>query len=330
MNRIRRAVVTMVYAMAAAASLPAQNSGLWRFAVSGDSRNCGDVVMPAIAAGAAAHHAEFYWHLGDFRAIYDFDQDYRQTHTGRGATIIAYETNAWQDFIDSQLSFFGAMPVYLGIGNHELIPPKTRADFIAQFADWLAAPPIRERRLADDPKDHAIRTWYHWVRDGVDFINLDNASLDQFDSKQLSWAEARVDRAAADPSIRALVIGMHEALPGSLASNHSMDDAPGPQASGAAFYDHILAMHRSIEKTGLHPGQPFALLYGEHLQHRYEPRARRRAARMDRRHRRRGTVRSSGGCGRSRVGRNKRLRLCCGDCGTRRERSRSLRVREDR
>ncbi len=248
MNSIRRAAVTAVYAMVAAASLPAQSAGAWRFAVSGDSRNCGDVVMPAIAAGAAAHHAEFYWHLGDFRAIYDFDQDYRQTHTGRGATIIAYETNAWQDFIDSQLSFFGAMPVYLGIGNHELIPPKTRGDFITQFADWLAAPSIRERRLADDPKDHAVRTWYHWVRDGIDFVNLDNASLDQFDSKQLAWAEARVDRAAADPSIRALVIGMHEALPGSLASNHSMDDAPGPKASGAALYDRILAMQRASKK----------------------------------------------------------------------------------
>ena len=248
MNTLRMAAMAALWAVGAAASPPAQSPGPWRFAVSGDSRNCGDVVMPAIAAGVAAHNAEFYWHLGDFRAIYDFDQDYRQTHTGRGATIIAYETNAWQDFIDSQLSFFGAMPVYLGIGNHEIIPPKTRTDFIVQFADWLAAPSIRERRLADNPADHGVRSWYHWVRDGVDFINLDNASLDQFDSKQLAWAETRIDRAAADPSIRALVIGMHEALPGSLASNHSMDDALVPRTSGTALYDHILAMHRQSKK----------------------------------------------------------------------------------
>ena len=29
----------------------------WRFAVSGDSRNCGDVVMPAIAAGVVTTEA---------------------------------------------------------------------------------------------------------------------------------------------------------------------------------------------------------------------------------------------------------------------------------
>src|SRR5450755_2002543 len=48
----------------------------WSFAVGGDSRNCGDIVMPAVGAGASAAGADFYWHLGDFRAIFDFDQDY--------------------------------------------------------------------------------------------------------------------------------------------------------------------------------------------------------------------------------------------------------------
>ncbi|MFZ0036745.1 MAG: hypothetical protein WAK91_04955, partial [Candidatus Acidiferrales bacterium] len=54
----------------------AQNSGIaMRFAVSGDSRDCGDVVMPAIAIKALAQQPAFYWHLGDFRKIYDFDED---------------------------------------------------------------------------------------------------------------------------------------------------------------------------------------------------------------------------------------------------------------
>jgi len=39
----------------------------WNFVVAGDSRNCGDLVMPAIARQAKADGAEFYWHLGDFR-----------------------------------------------------------------------------------------------------------------------------------------------------------------------------------------------------------------------------------------------------------------------
>ena len=32
----------------------------WSFAVSGDSRNCGDFVMPAIAAATKAERDEFY------------------------------------------------------------------------------------------------------------------------------------------------------------------------------------------------------------------------------------------------------------------------------
>ncbi len=48
---------------------------VWKFAVSGDSRNCGDVVMPAIASQVLASGATFYWHLGDFRAIYKIDED---------------------------------------------------------------------------------------------------------------------------------------------------------------------------------------------------------------------------------------------------------------
>ena len=53
----------------------AQNAASWKFAISGDLRNCGDIVMPAIAHGVRQKRAEFYWHLGDFRAIYTFDED---------------------------------------------------------------------------------------------------------------------------------------------------------------------------------------------------------------------------------------------------------------
>src|SRR6266849_1075015 len=50
--------------------------GTWRFIVSGDSRNCGDVVMPAIAAHSLERYQpSFYWHLGDLRAIYKIDED---------------------------------------------------------------------------------------------------------------------------------------------------------------------------------------------------------------------------------------------------------------
>src|SRR6266478_8883658 len=55
-------------------SLSAQSYDNWSFAVSGDSRNCGDIVMPGIAEGVRADKAQFYWHLGDYRANYGFDR----------------------------------------------------------------------------------------------------------------------------------------------------------------------------------------------------------------------------------------------------------------
>src|SRR5581483_7926364 len=122
-------------------------------------------VMPGIAAKAAGDGAAFYWHLGDFRAIYNFDEDiqHQPAALAKPLNIIAYEEYAWKDFIDSQLLAFGKLPVYLAMGNHEAIPPMTREAYLIQFADWLDAPRLREQRLADDPHDFKLRTYYHWV-----------------------------------------------------------------------------------------------------------------------------------------------------------------------
>jgi len=40
-------------------------------------------------------------------------------------TITEYtETSSWPDYIESQISPFGAIPVFFsGIGNHETVPP---------------------------------------------------------------------------------------------------------------------------------------------------------------------------------------------------------------
>jgi hypothetical protein len=214
---------------------PAQpGAGAWKFAVSGDSRNCGDIVMPAIAEGVRASGAEFYWHLGDLRAIYTFDED-----MGPQANIADYESRAWPDFIAHQLAPFGALPVYLAMGNHETIPPATRESFLIQFADWLDTPVLRAQRLHDDPQDHKLRSYYHWVSHGVDFITLDNASPDQFDSAQMKWFDALIQRDSASPEIRTIVAGMHEALPGSASSSHSMDAWPLGQVSGRAVYESL-------------------------------------------------------------------------------------------
>ncbi len=207
--------------------------------------------MPAIAKATQAQNAAFYWHLGDYRAIYRFDQDYWQTHLTsdpRAMNIATYLQNAWRDFIDNQLAPFAPTPVYLALGNHELIPPKTREELVAQFADWLNAPAIREQRLHDDPRDQTVRTYYHWIKDGIDFITLDNASPDEFDKAQLNWISSVLKRDAADASVRAVVAGMHEALPQSISSNHSMDQSPQGEESGQKVYQWLLQLKESSHK----------------------------------------------------------------------------------
>jgi hypothetical protein len=214
----------------------------WRFAVSGDSRNCGDVVMPAIAADARAHQVAFYWHLGDLRKMYDFDEDmqHEAEHRSKPMSISDYHTGAWDDFIANQVAPFGSTPVFVGIGNHELIPPKTREAFVAQFADWLDAPVLKDQRLRDDPGDHVLKTYFHWVARGVDFIYMDNASKDQFDVAQLKWFKGVLDRDLADPSVKTLVVGMHRALPESISFGHSMNESAQGTESGHGVYGALL------------------------------------------------------------------------------------------
>ena len=224
--------------------LLAQNGSSFKFAVSGDSRNCGDVVMPAIAAGVQRDGAAFYWHLGDFRAIYMFDEDMVPPASlgipPRPMTISAYQAMAWPDFIAHQLAPFGGLPVFLGMGNHETILPATREAWLLQFADWLGRPELRAQRLKDDPSDHKLRGYYHWSRGPVDFITLDNASPDQFDAAQIGWITSVLQRDEAAPEIRSIVLGMHEALPGSVSDSHSMSESAQGARSGRQVYEMLL------------------------------------------------------------------------------------------
>src|ERR1043166_4839318 len=123
MKAISLAVLTALLASAITAqtSRHQKNTAAWNFAVSGDSRNCGDVVMPSIAASATKNKAAFYWHLGDLRAIYGIDEDYQNSPEHRGKVLQKddYLKGAWDDFIQNQISAFGSMPVFVGIGNHE-------------------------------------------------------------------------------------------------------------------------------------------------------------------------------------------------------------------
>lgn len=237
-----------------ACSLVAQNrpARSWKFAVSGDSRNCGDIVMPVIASGVHQSGAMFYWHLGDFRAIYRLDEDMSPPVElglhNKPLETATYLKEAWPDFITHQMTPFGRLPVYLSIGNHETIPPMSRESWLVQFADWLETPVIRGQRLRDNPLDHKLRAYYHWTERNIDFISLDNATIDQFDPDQMQWLRALLDRDEASPQIRTIVVGVHEALPGSISRVHSMSEDRLGDKSGREAYEALWHAREAAHK----------------------------------------------------------------------------------
>jgi hypothetical protein len=185
--------------------------------------------------------------LGDYRAIYSFDEDYKSTHPQ--ATIAGYFADAWPDFIQHQLKPFGDLPIFLAPGNHEMVPPMDRPKYIAQFADWLNKPVLKEQRLADNPADHQLKTYNHWIERGVDFVSMDNASPDMFDDTQMAWFTGVLARAAKNPAVRSVVVGMHATLPEGLSTGHSMNDSAQEEATGRQVYEQLVDLHRSTGKN---------------------------------------------------------------------------------
>ena len=208
--------------------------------------------MPAIASGVRQNGAEFYWHLGDFRAIYTFDEDIVPPASlglpPKPMAVSTYLSSAWPDFIAHQMNSFGNLPVFLAIGNHETFLPATRDAWLLEFADWLETPVIRAQRLKDNPQDHELHTYYHWVNRNIDFITLDNASPDQIDDAQMTWLRATLQRDESSPEIRSIVLGMHAALPGSVGHVHSMSDWAQGDKTGRQVYEMLWHAHNSAHK----------------------------------------------------------------------------------
>ncbi|MFI5363242.1 MAG: hypothetical protein ACHQ49_14845 [Elusimicrobiota bacterium] len=255
------AAVLCAAAPASAASAP-KSAPLFSFAVSGDSRNCGDVVMPAVAKGVSG--SDFYWHLGDFRAMFGVDEDikdvvankkdYAEFADASGALPLAayYNFIAWKDFADRQLAPF-SVPVYLLPGNHETTYPtvhypdnlnpqpgvnvKSAADYMSMFGRYRPG----ETNDQEQP-------YYAWRHQNVQFVALDNSRGDDFDSAQTAWFDAVMDAADKDAAVKAVVVAMHEALPGSISSGHSMDQARS-QANGRHVYQRLLAAQNAGKRV---------------------------------------------------------------------------------
>ena len=219
----------------------------WFFTVSGDSRDCGDLIMPKIARYIADHPTQpavsFYWHLGDFRALYRIDCDWglarnakfkcvpqKASPSEKGFKKSDYLADAWPDFKRNQIQPFlnKGIKVFLGIGNHELIN-RTPDEYRDTFKEWLTNDWIKAQRKSDASNNiNSIEgdTYYHFIKNGVDFIYLDNANNNAFSDAEIKWLFKVLDADAKNDQVRTIIVGMHEALPGSTASNHAMDDAP--------------------------------------------------------------------------------------------------------
>jgi hypothetical protein len=252
-RRISHLIAVATLSLLATMLVAAQQPGgaPWRFVVSGDSRNCGDVVMPGIAETAKKNQAAFYWHLGDLRLTSGFDEDiqHEPEHIKKPLSVAEYETIEWPDFIDSQIAPFGSIPFFVGIGNHETVPPlKTRDDFLLQFADWLDSPVLKAQRLKDDPQDHRMKTYFHWIDRGVAFYYLDSATAEQFDAAQMRWFEGTLAKDLADPAVTTIVTGMHKALPESISAGHSMNESPTGTESGRRVYADLLRAQNEAHK----------------------------------------------------------------------------------
>lgn len=281
-------VLAHVFAAGPAQAQDAAPAGTWYFAVSGDSRDCGDLIMPKIARDIEDHRAaapaEFYWHLGDFRRVYGPDCDIvKRTHPDwdckkrpegelGGDEMNQYLDGAWDDFIAHQVDPFGATPVFLGIGNHELAAGRTRDEFRRKFRKWLTAGPIHLQRVQEASQGFYSTegdTYYHFVRNGVDFIYLDNADSASFSAAQLVWLGKVLANDAADPAVKTIVAGMHAALPYSKQRGHAMDATCQGLCSGEQAYDllyraqrlhgkkvYVFASHSHLFVPDVFDGQP--------------------------------------------------------------------------
>jgi hypothetical protein len=265
-DTIRRRLVAFMFTLAFATAAAGQSvpssepkqpaatplpEGSWHFIVSGDSRNCGDIVMPAIAAHGTKYAPSFYWQLGDLRAIYKIDEDMAFAAQNKGEVLSCdnYQRRAWSDFVEKQIAAFGDVPFYVGIGNHEVIPPKNEEAFKRHFFDWLNLPALQKQRQLDR-EPFLPEAYFHWIQGGVEFIYLDNAS-NFFSDDEQTWLIRRLQSATSNPEVKSVVVGMHEALPDSIANYHSMGDntaEPRARPSGENVYKALVAFRDHSEK----------------------------------------------------------------------------------
>jgi len=127
----------------------------WTFVASGDARNCGSVVMPAIADTARAAKAAFYWHLGDFRRMAGQDEDIVNLpqHLVAPLTSPQYRAMAWQGVLDRHYAQPDAGRYYLTADDAEGLvvrPQSTFDEAVPNHNGLIAQNLVRLAALAGD------------------------------------------------------------------------------------------------------------------------------------------------------------------------------------
>jgi hypothetical protein len=64
----------------------------------------------------------------------------------------------------------------------------------------------------------------------------------------MDWIRAAIKRDEASSEIRTIVVGMHEALPGSLGDSHSMSESAQGEQSGRDVYEALLHAQNTAHK----------------------------------------------------------------------------------
>jgi len=116
----------------------------------------------------------------------------------------------------------------------------SHAEFITKFSKWLGG---------------SKTAYYRWKVHHVDFINMDNSGNAGFDESQLTWLEQALKEDHSD-DVKAVVVGMHRALPNSLACGHSMNGDPSTSAednlksleSGRRAYESLWEFQNTTQK----------------------------------------------------------------------------------
>jgi len=184
----------------------------FRYLAGGDSRNDSQHVVPWAFAEAKARKASGFFFLGDMEITPELDRWFRD-----------------------ELAQLSPVPFFPVLGNHEIqqfgfLPigvAQAEKSFRVKFLDSVHGAPAGA--LPDKVVYSAD------LPGGVHFIALDNVTQHGFGPDQMTWLDADLGKAHANPATKYIIVGMHKPLAHNGVSPHGMEhDGPASQADSEA------------------------------------------------------------------------------------------------